>query len=255
MTESGLVRYATEDGVVTITLNRPDKMNALNAGLRTALRQSFETFEHDDAARVAIVTGNGAAFCAGADLKEMADSGLSIPHADFMPIPGRNITVTKPLIAAVNGYAYAGGFLLAQSCDLCIASSSASFAISEVKRGRGAPWAAPLAWMIPQRIAMELLLTGRPLDAKRAYEIGLVNAVTAPEGLLIEARSLAQEIAANAPLSVRAAKRMLYTSTEMGRTAALDVADVIYESVYRSSDAQEGAAAFRERRPPIWKDR
>lgn len=247
--------YDQEGGVVIMTLNRPDKMNALNAALRKALFDALRRFESDDSAHVAIVTGSGRAFCAGADLKEMSDLGMAVPPKDFSPIPGRNIEVTKPLIAAVNGWALAGGFLLAQSCDLCLASDDAKFGVTEVKRGRGAPWAVPLTWMIPQRVAMELLLSGRELSAKRAYEIGLVNMVTAPEDLLKEAMTLAQEISTNAPLSVRAAKRALHAATEMGRSAAQDMADVLYESVYNSEDAQEGPRAFREGRAPIWKGR
>jgi enoyl-CoA hydratase/carnithine racemase len=107
----------------------------------------------------------------------MADTALTVPPPDFVPQFGRNIDVPKPTIAAVNGVAWAGGFLLAQCCDLCIAADTATFAISEVKVGRGAPWAAPLSWLIPPRIALQVLLTGDPLTARRAYEIGLVNEV------------------------------------------------------------------------------
>ena len=117
------------------------------------------------------------AFCAGGDLKEMAETALTVPPPDFVPQFGRNIEVAKPTIAAVNGIAWAGGFLLAQCCDLCIAADTATFAISEVKVGRGAPWAAPLSWLIPPRIALQILLTGDPITAQRAYEIGLVNDV------------------------------------------------------------------------------
>lgn len=253
--DQDVLRYESDGGVVTMTLNRPDKMNALNAALRAALFDGLRQFESDDNARVAIITGAGRAFCAGADLKEMSELGIAVPPKDFSPIPGRNIEVTKPLIAAVNGWALAGGFLLAQNCDLCLASETAKFGVTEVKRGRGAPWAVPLTWMIPQRVAMELLLSGRELTAQRAFEIGLVNTVTAPDQLMKEARSLAEEIASNAPLSVRAAKRVLHAATEMGRSAAQDVADAIYEPVYRSEDAQEGPRAFREGRAPVWKGR
>lgn len=247
--------YEQDGPVVTMTLNRPDRMNALNAALRAALFTGLRRFESDEYAQVAIITGSGRAFCAGGDLKEMSELGIAVPPKDFSPIPGRNVDVSKPLIAAVNGWALAGGFLLAQSCDLCLASDTAKFGITEVKRGRGAPWAVPLTWMIPQRVAMELLLSGRELTAQRAYEVGLVNVVTPPDQLLKQARSLAEEIATNAPLSVRAAKRVLHAAMEMGRSAALDMADAVYESVYESEDAQEGPRAFREKRPPVWKGR
>ncbi len=247
--------YDLSDGIATVTLNRPDRLNALNGELRLGLFDAFKAFEEDDSAFVAIITGSGRAFCAGADLKEMAATGMGIPDRNFSPMLGRNVHVSKPVIAAVNGLALAGGFLLAQTCDLCIASESAEFGVTEVKRGRGVPWAVPLLWMIPQRVAMEMLLTGNPVSAHRAYEIGLVNQVTSSEDLMKVAREMASEIAANAPLSVRAARRALYSATEMGRTAAWDVADMIFEAVYRSDDAQEGPRAFTERRQPNWKGR
>lgn len=247
--------YEFNKGVVTITLNRPNKMNALNKELRAGLFGAFKRFEEDSTANVAILTGNGRAFCAGADLAEMADSKMTVPPRDFSPVLGRNVFVSKPVIAAVNGFALAGGFLLAQMCDLCVASQGAQFGITEVRRGRGGPWAVPLMWMIPQRIAMEVLLTGRPMSAQRAYEVGLINAVVEPSELISTATSLAEEIASNAPLSVRAAKRALYAATEMGRSAAIETADAIFEPVYLSEDAQEGPRAFKEGRAPIWTGR
>src|SRR6185369_3922014 len=122
---------------------------------------AFERFGSDDGAKVAVLTGAGdQAFCAGGDLKEMAELGLEVPPPDFLPIFGRNVSVDKPTIAAVNGVAFAGGFLLAQMCDLCVAAEHARFAITEPKVGRGAPWAMPLPWLVPPRVALELLLTG-----------------------------------------------------------------------------------------------
>ncbi len=144
-----------------------------------------------------MLTGAGEkAFCAGGDLKEMADTALTVPPPDFVPQFGRNIDVAKPTIAAVNGVAWAGGFLLAQCCDLCIAADTATFAISEVKVGRGAPWAAPLSWLIPPRIALQILLTGDPLTAQRAYEIGLVNEVVPLADLRARTQQVAERIAA-----------------------------------------------------------
>jgi enoyl-CoA hydratase/carnithine racemase len=160
--------------------------------VRTGLFAGTRRFNDDDTAKVLVLTGAGEkAFCAGGDLKEMADTELTVPPPDFAPQFGRNIDVAKPTIAAVNGVAWAGGFLLAQCCDLCIAADTATFAISEVKVGRGAPWAAPLSWLIPPRIALRILLTGDPITAQRGYEIGLVNEVVP----LAELRSRAQQVA------------------------------------------------------------
>src|SRR6266581_1839707 len=172
------VSYRVEGGVAWLTISRPEARNALNAAVRAGLYAGVRRFNEDDAAKVLVLTGAGEkAFCAGGDLREMAETALTVPPPDFVPQFGRNIEVAKPTIAAVNGIAWAGGFLLAQCCDLCIAADTATFAISEVKVGRGAPWAAPLSWLIPPRIALQILLTGDPLTARRAYEIGLVNEV------------------------------------------------------------------------------
>lgn len=199
-----------------------------------------------------VLTGAGdKAFCAGGDLKEMAETALEIPPPDFLPQFGRNIDVPKPTIAAVNGVAYAGGFLLAQQCDLVVAAAHARFAVTEVKVGRGSPWAAPLSWLVPPRIAMEILLTGDPLTAQRAREVGLVNDVVPLDELRSRTQALAERIAANAPLSVRAAKQTAY----LQRHDVYDRAEEIWAPVYRSRDAQEGPAAFREKRTPVWEGR
>jgi enoyl-CoA hydratase/carnithine racemase len=140
-------------------------------------------------------------------------------------------------------------------CDLCIAAEHATFAITEARVGRGMPWAAPLVGMVQQRAVMELLLTGEPIDARRAREIGFVNHVVPLAELLPSAFAMAEKIAANAPLTVRAAREMVYLSTEMGRSAALRAGAHLFESVYLSEDAQEGPRAFREKRKPQWKGR
>src|SRR5580698_6202991 len=175
---SGTVSYSVVNGIAWLTIERPEARNALNAAVREGLFTGTRRFNDDESARVLVLTGAGdRAFCAGADLKEMAETSLQVPPPDFLPQFGRNIEVAKPTIAAVNGVAYAGGFLLAQICDLCVAAESARFAITEVKVGRGAPWAAYLSWLVPPRIALQILLTGDPLSAARAREIGLVNEV------------------------------------------------------------------------------
>jgi enoyl-CoA hydratase/carnithine racemase len=246
------VRYDRTGPVAWLTIDRPEARNALNASVRSGLFAGIHRFNADASAKVLVLTGAGDVFCAGGDLKEMAETSLGVPPPDFLPQMGRNIDVEKPTIAAVNGAAFAGGFLLAQNCDLCVASDSAMFAISEVKVGRGAPWAVPLPWLIPPRVAMEFLLTGDPLDAARCYEIGLINKVVPLSDLRTEVQALAERIAANAPLSVQAGKRTVRLMTEHLQREAWAEAERLWEPVYRSIDAQEGPAAFRDRRAPRW---
>jgi enoyl-CoA hydratase len=247
---------ARTDGIAIITLNRPEARNALGKDIRAGLFAAWDRFERDPALRVAILTGAGEkAFCAGGDLKEMVERRLTVPPRDMFPVPGDNIEVSKPTIAAVNGLAFAGGWMIAQACDLCVASTRAQFAITEVKVGRSSPWAAPLIHMIPQRIMMEIVLTGKPISAQRAYEIGLVNRLVEPEALMAAALALAAEILDGAPLSVASARETVMLATEMGRSAALRAARHASEYTYRSEDAQEGPRAFAEKRRPQWKGR
>ncbi|HEY8517676.1 MAG TPA: enoyl-CoA hydratase-related protein [Candidatus Binatia bacterium] len=250
------VLYENDGPVAWLTINRPEARNALNQAVRQGLWDGFRRFAADDASKVLVLTGAGdEAFCAGADLKEMAELKLEVPPPDFAPYLNRNIEMPKPVIAAVNGIAYAGGFLLAQMCDLCVAAEHARFGITEARWGRGAPWAAPLPWLIPPRVALELLLTAEPIDAQRAFEIGLVNRVVPRGELRATAQALALRIAQNAPLSVRASKAMVYAAAERGWSAALDEGDRLFEPVYLSQDAQEGPRAFREKRAPRWQGR
>ena len=247
---------ARADGIAIITINRPDTRNALSLEVREGLFAAWDRFENVPALRVAILTGAGEkAFCAGGDLKEMVDKQLRVPPRDMFPVPYETITLSKPTIAAVNGVAFAGGWMIAQACDLCVASTSAKFAITEVKVGRGSPWAAPLIHMIPQRIMMEIILTGKPITAQRAYEIGLVNRLAEPENLMAAALELASEVLDGAPLSVKAGRETVMLATEMGRAAALDAAWAVHEPTYISDDAQEGPRAFSEKRSPEWKGR
>jgi enoyl-CoA hydratase/carnithine racemase len=253
---SDSVRYEVERGVAWLTINRPEARNALNRDVREGLFAGVHRFNADNAAKVLVLTGAGEkAFCAGGDLKEFADTGLTVPPPDFLPQFGRNIDVAKPTIAAVNGVAYAGGFLLAQNCDLCVAAENATFAVTEVKVGRGSPWAVPLPWLIAPRVAMEMLLTGDPISAARGCELGLVNRVVPPADLRSAAQDLAERIAANAPLSVLAAKRTVYLSARDRFAEEFAEAERMWAPVYCSADAQEGPAAFRDKRRPVWTGR
>ena len=173
----------------------------------------------------------------------------------MLPVLGDVEHVSKPTIAAVNGLALAGGWLFAQMCDLCVAADHATFGITEAKVGRGMPWAAPLIHMLPQRVVTEVLLTAKPLTAQRALELGYVNQVVPLADLRDCALNLARTIAANAPLTVKAARELVYLSTEMGRSAALRSAQHLFEPVYLSEDAQEGPRSFAEKRAPRWQGR
>lgn len=240
-------------GLMRLTINRPEARNALNQAVRDGLFDGIRKFIADDDSQVLILTGSGdKAFSAGADLKEMAEKGLRVPPPDWLPYLGRNLFTDKPVIAAVNGVAYAGGFFLAQMCDLVVAADHARFAITEARWSRGAPWAAPLPWLIPPRVALELMVTAQPIDAGRAHQVGLVNRVVPGAELLAASEALARTIIENAPLSVRASKKMVYASAERGWSEALDEGYRIFEPVYLSEDAQEGPRAFRENRPPRW---
>src|SRR6478735_5053775 len=165
------VSYLLDNGVAWLTIERPEARNALSKDVRDGLWAGVRRFNRDHDAQVLVLTGTGdKAFCAGGDLKEMATTGLEVPEPDFLPQFGRNIEVEKPTIDAVNGVPFAGGFLLAQMCDLTIAADHAKFAVTEAKVGRGSPWAAPLSWLLPPKLALQILLTGDPIDAARARE-------------------------------------------------------------------------------------
>lgn len=250
------ILYQTDGQIVVITLNRADKRNALNAAMRESLWKAWQDFERDDALRVAILTGAGdRAFCAGIDLLKFVETKLGVPPPNFLPVIGQNVQVRKPVIAAVNGFAYAGGWRLAQMCDICVASETAQFAITEARVGRGTPWAAPLVHMIPPRVMSELLMTGNPISAQRAYEIGFVNHVVPLDQLMAKARAIACDILAGAPLFMEATKEMIAMAVEVGASEATANADQIFERVYKSEDAIEGPLAFREKRKPRWRGR
>jgi enoyl-CoA hydratase/carnithine racemase len=250
------VVYEMRGAVAIVTINRPESRNAINRAVREGIFAAFERFEADPEAQVAILTGAGdRAFCAGMDLKEAAAEGRGVMPRGFLPVIGDTVELTKPTIAAVNGAAMAGGWMFAQMCDLCVAAEHATFAITEAKVGRGTPWAAPLVGMLPQRVAMEILLTGDPVSARRLLELGYVNALVPGDRLMEAAVALAERIAGNAPLTVRACRELVHMSQEMGRTAALRAARHLFRPVYMSEDAQEGPRAFAEKRPPVWKGR
>jgi enoyl-CoA hydratase len=257
------VLYEVQDKIATITLNRPHRLNAMNVAMVDRLPEIWRQFDQDEDAYVAIVRGAGdKAFCAGGDLKEMAESqarhiynetekfaGVRYPSATYQ------FETKKPVIGAIHGYALAGGFTLALNCDIRIAADDAVFGVSEVKVGRGAPWAVPLLWAVPSGIALELIMRGNQMGAQRAYEVGFVNHVVARDKLYETAWSIAEEIRDNAPITVRAHKTLLYRAMDVGRSLGFLLADELCREIYTSEDCQEGQRAFRDGRQPIFQGR
>lgn len=242
--------------VQVITINRPEAKNALNLGVAQGIAAAVDELDASDELRVGILTGAGGVFSAGMDLKGFL-------RGESPAIEGRGlcgITQTpprKPLIGAVEGWALAGGFELLLACDLVVAASTARFGVPEVKRSLVAAGGAAvhLPRRIPPAIALELLLTGDPLQAERAAQIGLVNRVTEEGGALEGALALAETIAANGPLAVAATKAVAQQTVDWTLENMWAHQAAITGPVFASEDAKEGATAFAEKRAPVWKGR
>lgn len=234
--------------VITITINRPEKRNALSPEVTAGLRSAFAILDQRDDLRVGILTGAGGFFSSGMDLARFADGD------GFDDSIVRDARPLKPLIAAVEGFAIAGGMELALACDLIVASRSARFAIPEVKRGILAAGGglARLQHRIPFHLAMELAITGEPIDAARAASLGLVNRLTEPGETLSAANSLAASIISNGPLAVRFSKAVLVAGANASEEAAWERQDEVLKYVLGSADAIEGPQAFLQKRSPEW---
>ncbi len=244
------------DGVLIVTLNRPDARNAVNQAVAQGIADALDTLDADDALQVGVLTGAGKGFCAGMDLRAFVQGERPyVGDRGFAGITER--AARKPLIAAVEGFAVAGGFEIALSCDLIVASKGARFGIPEVKRGliAGAGGLLRIPQRVPYGIAMELALTGDLMQAERAYELGLVNGLAEPGEALDGALRLAGVVSANAPLALAASKEILqqvgdWTQEEFFRRQAPTV-----DAIFGSEDAKEGATAFAEKRAPNWQGR
>jgi enoyl-CoA hydratase len=242
--------------VLVVTLNRPNARNAVTLAMSERIAEAMDMLDDRPDLSVAVLAGAGGTFCAGMDLKAfLAGEKPSVPVRGFAGIVEK--PADKPLIAAVEGYALAGGFEIVLACDLVVASSEATFGLPEVRRGLVAAGGGlmRLASRIPYALAAEWALTGAFVTATRAQEAGLVNRVTPPGGALEGALELAAAIAANGPLAVRATKRILVESPSWPAAEAFDRQREISVPVRESDDAKEGATAFREKRKPTWRGR
>jgi enoyl-CoA hydratase len=241
-------------GVLLITLNRPDARNAINLALAEGIAAALEELDGEDSLSVGVLTGAGKGFCAGMDLKAFVSGQRPwVGDRGFAGIVRR--ASVKPLIAAVEGFAVAGGLEVALACDLIVAAKGAKLGVPEVKRSLVAAGGALLRLprRIPYHLAMELALTGDPILAERAAEVGLVNRLAEPGAAVEVALGLAEEIAANAPLALVASKRILQEQWDWDAGGMWDAQSAISDPVFVSEDAREGATAFAEKRPPVWR--
>ena len=254
------ILYEKQDNVVIITLNRPDALNSINRQLRRELGEAIDQFDGEDDSFVAIITGAGRAFCAGRDLKERASdnaegiqaraSASMTPESPYMwP------RTWKPMIAAVNGFALAGGWSIAQMCDLRLASEDAKLGITETKWSLMPPFGTILPKMVPLSAVLELVFTAEPITAQRAYDIGFLNKVVPAEQLMDEAMALAQKIAENAPLALQYFKELAYRGLNMSTQDISSLTYHMYDQLLTTEDSKEGPLAFAEKRKPRWQGR
>jgi enoyl-CoA hydratase len=251
-----VVRTQVRGRTLIVTINRPEARNAVNGAVAAGLYAAFERFDEDPELRVAILTGDGGTFSSGMDLKALLRN-------EEVYVGGRGFAgftrkpPVKPVIAAVEGWALAGGCEMVLACDLIVAAEDARFGLPEVKRGlvAGAGGVFRLPVRLPPHVAMELALTGDPIPAGRAYDLGFVNRITPPGAALEGAFALAAAIQDNAPLALRATKAMIRSAPGWTEEEAWAAQRELVYPVLSSEDAREGATAFAEKRAPVWKGR
>ena len=253
MSAEPTVRVVQEGKLLVITLCRPTMRNAIDRATSQALADAMDRLDSDDTVTVGILTGEGGHFCSGMDLKAFV-------KGERIELPGRGLggiietPPKKPVIAAVEGFALAGGFEIALACDLIVAADNAQFGLPEVKRGlmAGSGGLLRLPQRIPRQIAMQYALTGDMMSAAQARQWGLVNLLTLPGEALGEAKTLAHKIAANAPLAVSVSKQVVSDSLHWPADERWQRQNALLEIIIHSNDAKEGATAFSEKRPPLW---
>ena len=255
------IELTVENGVATVFINRPERKNALSIAAVDGLADAWDQIETDPEIHVVILTSaDCGVFSAGMDLKEAAqikrDEGVDILSKLRDPFHDRMRNCSKPIISAMTGSLMAGGMMLALMSDLRVGLKGTKVGITEVKVGRGSPWAAPALSMLPQPILMEIVLTGDLMPIERLHEYGFTNYLEdTPDAVRARARELAGRIASGAPLSVIAAKASVRATMDLGCAAGLEEGKRLHEVVYASEDAIEGPLSFAEKRPPVWKGR
>jgi len=258
MIETNELRYQVEAGIATITLNRPQQKNALSTSLINQLADLWTQVDKDEGVKVIVLTSTDCGvFCAGMDLKEAAEikrhTGKDVLTTLKDPFHQQMRQVKKPIIAAMTGHLIAGGMLLSLNSDLRVGLVGTRIGITEVKVGRGSPWAVALLEMLPQPLIMQLVLTGEQLPIQRFYDLGFINYLeTTPELVRQQAYRLAKLIRDNAPLSVMAAKESILKTMSLGFEEGFLEAQKLHKKVYASEDACEGPLAFAEKRKPQW---
>jgi enoyl-CoA hydratase len=256
MNEQPAVLTERRERVLLITINRPDQRNAVNAAVARGIADALDELDGNDELTLGVLTGAGKGFCAGMDLKAFVTGER--PYADDRGFAGiTQRAAVKPLIAAVEGFAVAGGLEVALSCDLIVAARGAKLGVPEVKRSLVAAGGALLRLprVLPRNVAMELVLTGDPITAERGYELGLVNRLAKPGETVQAAFELADQIVPNAPLALAASKRVLTEAVDWPDSEFWHRQGEIVGPVMTSEDAREGATAFAEKRAPVWKGR
>ncbi|MAZ15942.1 MAG: enoyl-CoA hydratase/isomerase family protein [Paracoccus sp. (in: a-proteobacteria)] len=252
------IEVTVEEGIATVCINRPERKNALSVAATNGLTEAWERVEADNAIRVAILTSaDCGVFSAGLDLKEATqiarDEGVDILTKMRDPFHETMRACKKPIIAAMTGSLMAGGMMLTLNCDLRVGLKGTKVGITEVKIGRGSPWASPALSMLPQPVLMEIVLTGDLFPIERLHEYGFTNYIEdTPDAVRARARDLATRIAKGAPLSVIAAKASVRATMDLGCAGGLEEGKRLHEVVYASNDAIEGPKAFAEKREPVW---